>query len=160
MHILSTNQGVYKLMATLEQLLEVISDPYNGREEGVDFWVDEDGYIQAQDVRTAALLMREANTSGQFTQNLVKVGQKGDSILLGFDTLLDVDAVFKTKIGPNNDILAEVKRDDNSKFCVYLNKKRSARMFTKLASAKRFINSLDKDLQSVSAVSTYEDADD
>lgn len=151
---------VYKLMATLEQLLEVISDPYNGREEGVDFWVDEDGYIQAQDVRTAALIMRTANTSGEFTQNLVKVGQKGDSILLGFDNLLDADAVYKTNIGLKNDILAEVKRDDNSKFCVYLNKKRSARMFTKLASAKRFIKSLDKDLQSVSAVSTYDDADD
>lgn len=147
-------------MATLEQLLEVISDPYNGREEGVDFWVDEEGYIQAQDIRTAALLMREANTSGQFTQNLVKVGQKGDSILLGFDTLLDADAVYKTKIGTNSDILAEVKRDDNDKFCVYLNKKRSARMFTKLASAKRFVKSLDKDLQSVSAVNTYEDVDD
>ena len=147
-------------MQNLEQLLEVISDPYNGREEGVDFWVDEEGYIQAQDVRTAALLMREANTSGVFKQNLVKVGQKGDSILLGFDNLLDADAVYKTKIGSNNDILAEVKRDDNDKFCVYLNRKRSARMFTKLTSAKRFIKSLDKDLQSVSAVSTYDDLDD
>ena len=147
-------------MQNLEQLLEVISDPYNGREEGVDFWVDEEGYIQAQDVRTAALLMREANTSGVFTQNLVKVGQKGDSILLGFDNLIDADAVYKTKIGPNNDILAEVKRDNNSKFCVYLNKKRSARMFTKLTSAKRFVKSLDKDLQSVSAVSTYDNRDD
>ena len=147
-------------MKNLEQLLEVISDPYNGREEGVDFWVDEEGYIQAQDVRTAALLMREANTSGVFTQNLVKVGQKGDSILLGFDNLIDADAVYKTKIGPNNDILAEVKRDNNSKFCVYLNKKRSARMFTKLTSAKRFVKSLDKDLQSVSAVSTYDNLDD
>jgi hypothetical protein len=147
-------------MATLEQLLEVISDPYNGREEGVDFWVDEDGYIQAQDIRTAALIMRTANTSGEFTQNLVKVGQKGDSILLGFDNLLDADAVYKTSIGLKNDILAEVKRDDNNKFCVYLNKKRSARMFTKLTGAKRFIKSLDKDLQNVSAVSTYDDADD
>lgn len=147
-------------MQNLEQLLEVISDPYNGREEGVDFWVDEEGYIQAQDVRTAALLMREANTSGVFKQNLVKVGQKGDSILLGFDNLLDSDAVYKTKIGPNNDILAEVKRDDNDKFCVYLNRKRSARMFTKLTSAKRFVKSLDKDLQSVGAVSTYDDLDD
>ena len=147
-------------MKNLEQLLEVISDPYNGREEGVDFWVDEEGYIQAQDVRTAALLMREANTSGVFTQNLVKVGQKGDSILLGFDNLLDADAVFKIKIGPQNDILAEVKQDDNAQFCVYLNKKRSARMFTKLASAKRFVKSLDKDLQSVSAISTYDDVDD
>ena len=147
-------------MATLEQLLEVISDPYNGREEGVDFWVDEDGYIQVPNIRTAALLMREANTSGVFTQNLVKVGQKGDSILLGFDTLLDADPVYTGKIGPSKDILAEIKHDGNGMFCVYLNKKRSARMFKKLAIAKRFVKGLDKDLQSVSAVSTYDDLDD
>jgi hypothetical protein len=154
--LLSTTQGKVKLMTTLEQLLDVISDPYSGREEGVDFWVDEDGYIQAQDVRTAALIMRTANNSGEFTQNLVKVGQKGDSILLGFDTLLDAKAVFAEKIGVNNDILAEVKRDENDKFCVYLNKKRSARMFNKLTSAKRFVKSLDKDLQETAKVSSYD----
>lgn len=147
-------------MANLEQLLEVISDPYNGREEGVDFWVDESGLIQVPDIRTAALLMREANNSGQFAQNLVKIGQKGDAILLGFDTLLDANAMFTAKIGPQKDILAEVKRDDNDKFCVYLNRKRSARMFNKLASAKRFIKGLDKDLQTVGTVSTYDDVDD
>ena len=145
--LLSTTHGIIKLMANLDLLLEVISDPYEGREEGVDFWVDESGYIQVPDVRTAALLMREANTSGQFDQNLVKVGQKGDAILLGFDTLLDADAVFTSKIGLKKDILAEVKRDDRDKFCVYLNKKRSARMFNKLTSAKRFIKSLDKEIQ-------------
>ena len=147
-------------MTNLEQLLEVISDPYNNREEGVNFWVDEEGYIQVQDVRTAALIMREANTSGVFTQNLVKVGQKGDSILLGFDTLLSVDPKFKTDIGLRKDILAEVKQDENGKFCVYLNRKRSARMFAKLANAKKFIQTLDKDLQSVSAVSTHDNLDD
>jgi hypothetical protein len=147
-------------MQNLEQLLEVISDPYNGREEGVDFWVDEEGYIQAQDVRTAALLMREANNSGVFKQNLVKVGQKGDSILLGFDTLLDAKAVFTDKIGANKDILAEVKRDENDKFCVYLNRKRSARMFSKLTSAKKFVKSLDKDLQETVKVSSYDEYDD
>lgn len=160
-HILSTNQGVYRLMATLEQLLEVISDPYSGREEGVDFWVDEDGYIQTQDVRTAALIMRTANISGEFTQNLVKVGQKGDSILLGFDTLLDATSIFKTEIGLKKDILAEVKRDEHGKFCVYLNQKRSARMFNKLTSAKNFIKGLDKDLQSVGEpTTTYDDVED
>lgn len=147
-------------MATLEQLLEVISDPYSGREEGVDFWVDEDGYIHVENVRTAALIMRVANMSGEFTQNLVKVGQKGDCILLGFDTLLDAKAVFTDKIGVNKDILAEVKRDENDKFCVYLNRKRSARMFTKLASAKRFVKSLDKDLQETVKVSSYDDYND
>lgn len=147
-------------MANLKQLLSVITDPYDGREEGVDFWVDEQGYIQTQDVRTAALIMRTANTSGKFTQNLVKVGQKGDSILLGFDTLLTVESLYTDRIGMRKDILAEVKRDENDRFCVYLNYKRSARMFIKLASAKRFIKSLDKDLQNVGAVNSYDDIDD
>ena len=147
-------------MAQLEKLLEVITDPYEGREEGVDFWVDEQGYIQTQDVRTAALIMRTANSSGEFAQNLVKVGQKGDSVLLGFDTLLDAAPVFKTKIGLKQDILVEVKRDENDKFCVYLNHKRSARMFNKLTSAKRFVKSLDKDLQNVvEPTSSYDDVD-
>ena len=145
-------------MAQLDKLLEVITDPYEGREEGVDFWVDEQGYIQTQDVRTAAMIMRTANSSGEFEQNLVKVGQKGDSVLLGFDTLLDVPPVFTTKIGAERDITAEVKRDNDDKFCVYLNRKRSARMFSKLTSAKRFIKSLDKDLQNVvEPTSSYDD---
>lgn len=147
-------------MANLEQLLAVITDPYDGREEGVDFWVDEQGYIQTQDVRTAALIMRTANTSGEFAQNLVKVGQKGDSILLGFDTLLTAESLYTDRIGMRKDIIAEVKCDGNDRFCVYLNFKRSARMFTKLTSAKRFIKILDKDLQNVGAVNSYDDVDD
>lgn len=147
-------------MAQLEHLLAVITDPYEGREEGVDFWIDEDGLIQTHSVKTAALIMRTANTSGEFTQNLVKVGQKGDSILLGFDTLLTAESLYTDKIGMRKDILAEVKRDENDKFCVYLNQKRSARMFTKLSGAKRFIKNLDKDIQTVSAVNTYSDFDD
>jgi hypothetical protein len=147
-------------METLEQLLEVISDPYNGREEGVDFWVDEEGYIQAQDVRTAALLMREANTSGQFEQALVKVGQKGDSILLGFDNLINTPPVYTAKIGYLAAVVAEV-RTDGKKFSVYLDGKRSARMFNKLASTKTYIKRLDKELQTVgNTVANYEESDD
>lgn len=147
-------------MANLAQLLAVISDPYDGREEGVDFCIDEQGYIQTHDVRTAALLMRKANTSGEFTQNLVKIGQKGDSILLGFDTLLTAESLYTDKIGMKKDIVAEIKSDENDKYYVYLNGKRSARMFAKISGAKRFIKSLDKDLQTVSAINTYDDLDD
>ncbi len=148
-------------MVQLEKLLEVITDPYEGREEGIDFWVDESGYIQVQDIRTAALIMRTANLSGEFAENLVKVGQKGDSVLLGFDTLLNIAPVYETKIGPNKDITIEVKRDSNEKFCVYLNRKRSARMFTKLTSAKRYIKGLDKDLTNVSKLEVaHDDLDD
>lgn len=148
-------------MANLEQLLTVISDPYDGREEGIDFWIDEQGYIQTQDVRTAALLMRKANTSGQFDQNLVKVGQKGDSLILGFDTVLGTKPVFANQIGYQKGVLAEVKVGDDGKFCIYLDKKRSARTFAKLASAKTFIKRLDQDLQTVGeTVATYEESDD
>lgn len=148
-------------MANLEQLLAVITDPYDGREEGVDFWVDEQGYIQTHDVRTAARLMRTANTSGEFTQNLVKVAQKGDSIILGFDTVSESESVFSNQIGYQKGVLAEIKEDADGKFCVYLDKKRSARMFTKLASAKTFVKRLDKDLQSTGeTIASYEESDD
>jgi hypothetical protein len=145
-------------MEILEQLLEVISDPYNGMEEGVDFWVDEEGLIQVQGVRTAAMVMRKANTSGQFKQTLVKVGQKGDSILLWFDTLLDVPPVYTAKIGFRGDILAEVKKDESDKFCIYVNRKRQARLFNKLSSAKSRIKQLDKELRLAAEIS--EDLDD
>lgn len=148
-------------MVNLEQLLEVISDPYNGREEGVDFWVDEEGYIQVHDVRTAALIMREANTSGMFAVNLVKIGQKGDSILLGFDTAASSDPVFTSQIGYQKAVLAEIKVGNDGKFCIYLDKKRSARNFNKLSSAKTYIKRLDKDLQFVgNTVATHEESDD
>lgn len=134
-------------MTNLEQLLDVISDPFDGPEEGVDFWVDEEGYIQVQDVRTAALIMRKANFSEMFDNKLVKVGQRGDNILLGFDTLLDAPPVYVAKIGFKGDTLAEVKKDDAGKFCLYLNKKRATRIFKKLSIAKTFLKKLDKELQ-------------
>jgi hypothetical protein len=66
---------------------------------------------------------------------------------LGFDTLLDADPVYTTNIGYMRDTLAEVKKDTAGKFCLYLNKKRATRMFTKLTAAKTFLKKLDKDLQ-------------
>ena len=148
-------------MSTLRDLADLINDPYEGPEEGVDFWVDERGYIQVDNTYTAGIILRRANTSGQFNQTLVRLGQRGDSMLLGFDTLVDADAIYSTKIGLNCDILAEIKEDLGGKFCVYLDHKRSARMFNKLAGAKKFVKSLDKDLKTVSEpVSTYDDLDD
>lgn len=147
-------------MTQLDNLLEVITDPYQGREEGVDFWVDEEGYIQTMDVRTAALIMRTANNSGEFTQNLVKVGQKGGSILLGFDTLVDLPPVHIAKIGYLKSVNAEIKTD-GKKFSVYLDGKRSTRVFNKLASAKTYIKRLDKDLQTTgNIIENYEESDD
>jgi hypothetical protein len=133
-----------------ELLNEIISDPILGPYEGEDYWIDEDGTIQVAEnnVVLAATILRKTNNSGQFAVKLVKIGQRGDSIILGFDTLLDVEPVYTAKIGYMGDTTAEVKRTQDDKFCVYLNKKRATRMFKKLASAKTFLKKLDKDLQS------------
>jgi hypothetical protein len=132
-----------------ETLNDIIGDPINGPYEGEDYWIDEDGTIQVAENNAilAGTILRKANNSGQFTVKLVKIGQRGDSIILGFDTLLDADPVYKTNIGFMRDTLAEVKKDNAGKFCLYLNKKRATRMFTKLTAAKTYLKKLDKDLQ-------------
>lgn len=132
-----------------EVLNEVIGDPIMGPFEGEDYWIDDDDTIQVAEnnVVLAATILRKTNNSGKFTTKLVKIGQRGDSILLGFDTLLDVDPVYAANIGFKGDTLAEVKKDLAGKFCLYLNKKRATRMFTKLASAKSFLKKLDRELQ-------------
>lgn len=132
-----------------ELLNEIIGDPINGPYEGEDYWIDEDGTIQIAENNAilAGTILRKANNSGQFDTKLVKIGQRGDSIILGFDTLLDADPVYVTDIGYMRDTHAEVKKDLAGKFCLYLNKKRATRMFNKLASAKSYLKKLDKDLQ-------------
>ncbi len=133
-----------------ELLNEIIGDPIEGPFEGEDYWIDDDGTIQVAEnnVRLAATIMRKANNSGAFHQRLVKVGASGDSILLGFDTLVDVPPVYTTKIGYKGDMLAEVKKDETGKFCLYLNGKRAARLFNKLSSVKTALKKLDKEMQS------------
>lgn len=150
-------------MQNYQELVELISDPFEGPYEGEDFTVDSNGIIQVSDnnVRVAALLMRKANSSGQFTQNLVKVGHRGDSILLGFDTLADQEPVFTAQIGFKKDTIAEVKTEKTGKFCVYFNKKRSIKQFNTLTQAKSFIKKTDKAIQSVgNMVNTADDYDD
>ena len=134
-------------MSMISDVVDLINDPYNGPEEGVDFWVDEQGLIQVSDTRTAGLILRTVNTSGNFTSQLVKIGQSGDSVLLGFDELLNIDPVYAARIGYKRDTQVEVKSDTSDKFFIYVNKKRLARTFKKLAQAKRYIKQLDKDLQ-------------
>lgn len=130
-------------------LLDIISDPYNGPEEGVDFWIDEDGLIQvpSETPAVAGKILRLANSSGAFDKKLVKFGIKGDSILLGFDNLLDTAPIYKSNIGYKRDSVAEIKQDD-SKFYVYLNGKRSTRQFATVSKARAFIRKLDKEMKS------------
>lgn len=134
---------------THTQLNELIEDPINGPFEGEDYWIDPDGTVQVtnNNVALAGRIMRKVNASGLFETRLVKTGQRGDNILLGFDTLVDQEPVYKAKIGFKRDTLAEVKKDHQGKFAVYLNKQRTARMFKKLVSAKQYLKQLDYELQ-------------
>jgi hypothetical protein len=150
-------------MTQTSQLLTIISDPISGPFEGEDFCVDEQGYIQVydNDPKVAAMIMRKANNSGLFDQNLVKIAHKGDSIILGFDTASGQEPVFTDQIGYQRAVLAEVKVGADGKFCVYLDKKRSARNFNRLVSAKTFVKRLDKDLKSTGeTIASYEELDD
>lgn len=137
-----------------EVLNDIIADPINGPYEGEDYWIDDDGAIQVAEnnIVLAANILRRVNNSELFDVKLVKIGQRGDSILLGFDTLLDSDPVYTVKIGFQGDTLAEVKRTQDNRFCVYLNKKRATRMFKKLVSAKTYLKQLDKDMRADSQV--------
>ena len=149
------------IMTDYQQLIDLISDPILGPFEGEDFSIDHDGIIQVadNDVKTAALLMRKANSSGQFPQNLVKVGQRGDSILLGFDTLATADAVYMDQIGFKGDVRAEVKSDIAGKFYVYFDGKRVTKQFAKLTAAKSFIKKMDKAMQSMGEMIVTADDD-
>lgn len=133
-----------------EKLNEIISNPFEGPYEGEDYWIDEGGTIQVAEnnVVLAAKILRLVNASGEFPDKLVKTGSKGDSIILGFDNLIDAPVVFTSKIGYKGDTLAEVKVDETGKHCVYLNKKRNARMFKKLGSVKVWLKRLDAELKS------------
>jgi hypothetical protein len=157
------NLRVNSMTQVAELLNEIISDPINGPYEGEDYWIDEDGTIQVAEnnVRLAAMIMRQVNNSEIFNTKLVKVGLKGDSILLGFDTIADVEPIYTAKIGYKRDTLAEVKKDLTGKFCVYLNKKRAARMFSKLSSVKAYLKKLDQELSSDgTAIAAPEEIDD
>jgi len=140
-------------------LSKLISDPYEGPFEGEDYFIDVNGTIQVpvDNVKLSALVMRQVNISGKFDKKLVKIGQSGDNIILGFDTLVDQPAVYTGKIGFRGDVTAEIKKDEEGKFCIYLDKKRSSRLFKKLSGAKLFLKRLDSDLQQIPVETEQED---
>ena len=134
-----------------EKLNHIIADPFNGPFEGEDYWIDDSGVIQVAEnnVRLAAIIMRKANLSGEFNKKLVKIGAQGDSILLGFDSLTDTAPVYSVKIGYKGDMLVEVRADESGKFCLYINSKRSTKMYAKLSAVKSAVKKLDREMQSV-----------
>jgi hypothetical protein len=134
-----------------EQLTTIITDPFDGPFEGEDYYIDADGIVQVpvDNIKLAAIIMRKVNASGMFDKKLVRVGQGGDNIWLGFDTMVDADAVYTQRIGPNKETLVEVKKDLVGKYCLYINNHRSTRLFKKLITAKNFIKQLDIELKQV-----------
>lgn len=133
------------------QIVELISDPYDGPFEGEDFIIDEQGFIEISGNKTklAALIMRKINLSKMHELPLVVIATRGDCIILGFDQLNHAHIVFSDKVGPNKDVLVNVKSSDDTIFYVYLNERRSSRVFKNLSAAKKFIRAFDKELQQV-----------
>lgn len=147
-----------KFMNNIQQLVDIISDAIDGPYEGSDFSIDSEGFIQVEETKTAALIMRRVNHSGVFSDRLVRIGRKGDSVLLAFDTLAAVEPVYTSNIGYQKSVLAEVKQDTSNKFCVYLDGRRLGRQFGKLSSVKSWLKKHDQELQSLGeTVATYED---
>lgn len=142
-----------------EQLTAIITDPMEGPFEGEDYYLDASGIIQVpvDDIKLAAIIMRKVNSSGVFDKKLVRVGQGGDNIWLGFDTMTEAEPVYKQKIGPNKDTSVEVKKDAAGKFCLYLNGQRSTRLFKKLVTVKAFLKQLDLELKNTSKVPELEE---
>lgn len=130
---------------TIEKVVNLIEDPINGPFYGEDFCIDDDGYIQINSIKTAALIMRKVNQSNQFDKKLVKIMQVGDVTVLGFDLLTESESVYTTEIGPEKNKV-EVKQSENQKFCVYINGKRSNRLFSKITVVKKYLRQLDKEL--------------
>ena len=136
-------------MSDIQKVVKLIEDPINGPYEGEDFYIDDDGVIQITDNNTklAAIITRRVNQSGKFNQKLVKIGQKGDCILLDFDHLTDANPIHVDNIGFDRKTLAEIKQDDQGICYVYMNGRRYNKTFKSLAVAKSFINKTDKILK-------------
>lgn len=135
-----------------QTLIDVITDPFVGPYYGEDYFIDSDGVIQVNDIKTAALIMRKVNLSMQFNTKLVRLGTSGDVVSLGFDQLASAEPVFSTTVGPNK-LPIDVKANESGKFCLYVDGKRSVKMFAKMSAVKKYIKQLDKELFQV-AVNT------
>lgn len=121
----------------------------DGVNDGEEFFIDDDLTIHVPDnnLKISSLILRKINLSNMFDQKLVRITKKGDSIILGFDSIADIEPIYSTFIGPDSDVEIEIKKDPNiKKFYIYKNGKRSIKTFTVLAKAKRYIAALDKQL--------------
>lgn len=150
-------------MSDIQRVVKLIEDPFNGPYEGEDFSLNENGFIEVpvDNVKLAAIITRRVNQSGKFNQKLVKIGQKGDCILLDFDHLTDANPIHVDNIGFDRKTLAEIKQDDQGICYVYINGRRSNKTFKSVAVAKSFISKTDKILKQTadSLMNNNEDVD-
>jgi len=136
-------------LPTTQELIAFISSTVDGPVEGSDYYIDDDGLINVdiENVGVAGSIIRQVNQSKLYSEKMVRITVSGDTIILGFDTIRAMPSVYTLTIGKNKDTLAEVKEDGTGKFCFYLNDRRNTRTFRKLATAKRFIKDMDKELK-------------
>jgi hypothetical protein len=142
-------------------IIDLITDPIEGPIEGVDFFIDEEGYVNVatDNIVMSGIISRKINTSGVFKEKFVRIFQRGDYIMMDFDTLMDTESVFTRKLGPKKELFAEVKKDQSGMFCVYLNSKRQGKRYKKLASVKKALKKLDQDMKQIVAIEPEEPVD-
>lgn len=127
-----------------QTIIDIISDPFDGPYYGEDYCFDDSGYIQISNAKLAALILRKINQSNQFDKKLVRIGKAGDVVLLGFDTLEQIQPVHNAMVGPD-EVPVEVKEDQGT-FYIYVNGRRSIRTFVKMSAVKKYIKKLDQEL--------------
>ena len=115
--------------------------------QDTDFSLESDGTILVFDnkIGTAATIARVINTSKAFDKQLVRLGKRGDSIVLGFDELVDAEAVYEDWIGPDCEVEATVKQAKDC-YYVYMDDRRTSVKHKSIAAAKRYITQLDNQL--------------
>ena len=135
----------------INQVMEIIEtelvDPIEGPYEGEDYWAeDEFVYVGNRNVVLAAKIMREVNRTTHFDKRLVKFRTAGDVIVLGFDSLADIESVFTCRIGSHKEKLIELKESEDGRLAMYMNKERSSTTFKTLKASKSYIKKLHRTL--------------
>lgn len=108
--------------------------------------MDDMVYVPDNNIRAAGMITNKLNNSKLFDRQLVKLGKRGDSIILGFDTMADAESVHADVIGPDYTTAIEVKRDTDNRCLLYVDGHRYTRTFPSLAATKRYIEQLDQQL--------------
>lgn len=121
------------------------------------FHVDDDQVlVHDNNIRAAGMITNKLNNSKLFDTQLVKLGKRGDTIILGFDSMADAESIHADVIGPEFTAV-EVKRDSDKRCLLYVDHHRYARTFASLAAARRYIDQLEQQLTNQLVVEADED---